>query len=226
MTSLFGGRARWVALGAVVVALAMGGIAWADIPDSGVIHGCYKTVGGGLRVIDSDQGVQCNASESPLNWNQAGVTGPTGTKGATGMTGPAGPTGAASTSVFERTVDFGDVPNDSATIGSLPLPAGKFLITAKLEVFPASVSDTDAFWDVECFLVAQGDSDHAAEADDTSDFHFSREGTMTMMVTHEFTDPGSAHVDCFDSGDRSGPSDADFASLVITAIGAGDIQHP
>jgi hypothetical protein len=217
-----GGRARWTALGAIVGALAMGGIAWADIPDSGVIHGCYKTVGGSLRVIDVSSGDGCKLGETSLSWNQSG---PTGAQGPQGPTGPTGPSGAPS--IFERALGGGDVPNDFGTIGSLPLPAGKFLITAKLKVSPSAVgSNTDDFWDVQCFLVAGNDSDGAEEADDTSDFHFSREGTMSMMVTHEFTDPGAARVDCADSGDQSGPSDADFAFLVISAIQAGDIQHP
>ena len=221
MGLLPGRRAYRAALGAMVGALAMGGIAWADIPDAGVIHGCFKTVGGGLHVIDTSAGGTCNASETLLDWNQ---TGPTGAKGSTGAAGPTGPAGPSS--VFVRALGGGDVPNDPATIGSLPLPAGRFLITAKLEVFPASVSDTDVFWEVECSLVAGSDGDAAAEADDTSDFHFSREGTMSMMVAHEFTDPGTADVDCFDRGDRSGPSDADFSDLVITAIATGDIHRP
>jgi hypothetical protein len=225
MSLLPGRRVRWFALGAIVGALAIGGIAWADIPDSGMINGCYKTVGGGLRVIDTSAGEVCNASEKQLSWNQAGPTGPKGSTGAAGPTGPTGPTGPGP-SIFERTVGFGDVPNDPATIGSLPLPAGKFLITAKLAVSQASL-DTDVFWDVECTLHAGDDFDHAAEADESAtDYHFSRQGTMSMMVTHEFTDPGDAHVDCYDNGDESGPSDADFNFLVMTAITAGDIQHP
>jgi hypothetical protein len=57
----------------------MGGIAWADIPDGGVIHGCYKATGGSLRVIDTSTAETCNPSEKPLSWNQ---TGPTGAAGA------------------------------------------------------------------------------------------------------------------------------------------------
>jgi hypothetical protein len=70
MRVLADGRARWAALGAIVGALAAGGIAWADIPDSGVIHGCYKTVGGSLRVIDASAGRQCTAGEKSLDWDQ------------------------------------------------------------------------------------------------------------------------------------------------------------
>ena len=79
MSVLTGGRARWAVLGAIVGALAVAGIAWADIPDSAVIHGCYKTVGGSLRVIDASLGEACKSGEKSLPWNQ---TGPTGTSGA------------------------------------------------------------------------------------------------------------------------------------------------
>src|SRR5437870_13046100 len=78
------GRVRLGALIAVAVGLAAGGVAYASIPDSsGVIHGCRKTVGGYLRVIDSSVSA-CNAGETQLNWNQKGATGgrgPTGDKG-------------------------------------------------------------------------------------------------------------------------------------------------
>jgi len=90
MNLLPGRRAGWAALAAVVGALAVGGIAWADIPDSGVIHGCYKTVGGALRVIDADKGGECLSSEQALPWKQTGPTGPRGATGAKGATGPAG----------------------------------------------------------------------------------------------------------------------------------------
>ena len=41
----------------------------ADIPDGGVIHGCYQK-NGNLHVIDASQGGTCNGSENALNWNQ------------------------------------------------------------------------------------------------------------------------------------------------------------
>ena len=92
---------------ALVVAGGLFGVATAvqaSIPDAnGVIHACYYTPGklsgttmraGDLRVIDTAKGQQCNADETPLTWNQRGVTGPTGAKGATGATGETGPTGS------------------------------------------------------------------------------------------------------------------------------------
>jgi hypothetical protein len=94
MGFLLGGRARWAALAAIVAALAFGGIAWADIPDSGVIHGCYnKYQLQPLRVIDTSKGQSCLGNEIALDWNQTGPTGATGLTGATGATGPTGGTG-------------------------------------------------------------------------------------------------------------------------------------
>jgi hypothetical protein len=93
------GRRGVAAAVVVVVAIAVGGIAYASIPDSnGVIHGCYVRTTGKLRVIDSG-GKGCEKGERPLNWSQTGPigttgpTGPTGATGATGATGPTGPTG-------------------------------------------------------------------------------------------------------------------------------------
>jgi hypothetical protein len=94
---LFRGTGRRLALVAVL-ALVGAGIAYAAIPDSsGVIHGCYSTKNGSLRVIDS--AAKCANGEVALNWNQqgpkgdTGATGPQGPKGDTGPAGPQGPQG-------------------------------------------------------------------------------------------------------------------------------------
>src|SRR5262249_58183468 len=86
---------------AVVAGGAVFGVATAvqaDIPDAGVIHGCYGKAGtpykGQLRVRDADQGDRCRYYENTLDWRQNGATGPTGPTGPTGATGPTGPTGA------------------------------------------------------------------------------------------------------------------------------------
>ena len=95
------GRSR---SGRLLLALAVGGAVFgiatavqADIPDAGVIHGCYGKPGtlyrGQLRVRDASRGEQCRVYENPLDWNQNGATGATGPTGATGRTGPTGPTG-------------------------------------------------------------------------------------------------------------------------------------
>jgi hypothetical protein len=98
--------------GRLLLALVVGGVVFAiasavqaSMPDAnGVIHGCYNTSlahgspTGALRVIDTAKpNGNCTSWETPLNWNQNGVTGPTGATGPTGptgLTGPTGPTGA------------------------------------------------------------------------------------------------------------------------------------
>jgi hypothetical protein len=90
--------------GRLVIALAVGaavfGIATAvqaDIPDSGVIHGCFAKPGtpqkGQLRVRDASKGEGCRYYENRVDWRVSGVTGATGATGATGPTGPTGATG-------------------------------------------------------------------------------------------------------------------------------------
>ncbi len=55
-----------VALAALIVAL--GGAAFAAIPDSsGTIHGCAKKRNGSLRVVESAG--DCRAGEFPISWN-------------------------------------------------------------------------------------------------------------------------------------------------------------
>jgi hypothetical protein len=57
-----------------------------------VIHGCYSSKTGALRVINSLT-AKCATGELALNWNQKGPKGDTGAAGAQGPVGPQGPKG-------------------------------------------------------------------------------------------------------------------------------------
>jgi len=81
---------KGITIFAVAAALAGTTIAYASIPDAQVIHGCYKSIDGKLRVIDPGTGDSCSSSETALDWNQQGPQGPTGAQGATGPQGPQG----------------------------------------------------------------------------------------------------------------------------------------
>jgi hypothetical protein len=60
--------------------VALGGVAYATIPDSdGTIHGCYQRTNGVLRVVESAG--DCRSRERALDWNQQGPTGATGPQG-------------------------------------------------------------------------------------------------------------------------------------------------
>jgi hypothetical protein len=59
------------AFGFAALMVALGGVAFAAIPDSnGTIHGCFQKSNGDLRVVEASS--NCRSSENPLNWNVQG----------------------------------------------------------------------------------------------------------------------------------------------------------
>src|SRR5215475_14360780 len=51
--------------------LVVAGVALATIPDTnGVIQGCYQSVSGNVRLVDSAS--NCRNSETPISWNAQG----------------------------------------------------------------------------------------------------------------------------------------------------------
>jgi hypothetical protein len=160
--------------GQLLVALAVGGAVFgiasavqADIPDAGVIHGCFGKPGtpqkGQLRVRDADRGEQCRFYENRLDWNQTGPTGATGVTGPTGPTGPTGATGPSGTtgptgatgptgpSDGWRGAVNGTVPTGGATIhipGVSGITLGSYLISGHVH-WDALASGSA---DLKCFL--------------------------------------------------------------------------
>jgi Collagen triple helix repeat (20 copies) len=94
-------RRGLLTVAAFAILMVAAGVAYASIPDStGVIHGCYTTGTGQLRVYDSQSSTakKCSSNERALTWNQQGpqgAQGPQGPQGAQGPQGPQGPQGAA-----------------------------------------------------------------------------------------------------------------------------------
>jgi hypothetical protein len=57
-----------------VLAVALGGVAYATIPDSGgVIPSCYGKSTGSLRVIDPSKGQHCTARQTPIESSSVGA---------------------------------------------------------------------------------------------------------------------------------------------------------
>ncbi len=91
-----------LAITAVAIVVIAGAVTYAvaDIGGGGVIHGCYKSQNGQLRLIDPATD-SCRPSETAISWSQTGPqgppgpTGPAGPQGPTGPAGPQGPTGPA-----------------------------------------------------------------------------------------------------------------------------------
>src|SRR5437870_3505192 len=89
-----GGRRAKVGVAAMATLLALAGASRASIPDSnGVIHGCYDTKKGTLRVVDTSAGGTCTTKENAITWAQQGPPGASGPTGETGSQGPMGPVG-------------------------------------------------------------------------------------------------------------------------------------
>lgn len=86
-------NARLIAGACAVVLVSGAGVAYAEVPngDTNIISGCYDTVNGQLRIVNSGQ--TCRTNEQSLQWNQAGQQGPAGPQGATGPAGETGPVG-------------------------------------------------------------------------------------------------------------------------------------
>ncbi len=98
----------------LALVFAMGGGAYAAIApaSNGVIHTCFRTSNGSLRVVRA--GARCGRRERALAFNQRGPLGPRGATGApgpigkTGATGRTGRTGTAGRSVSSATLGVGN----------------------------------------------------------------------------------------------------------------------
>ena len=197
-------RRKWT-VGAVAVAsmLAAGGVAYATIPDSGgTIHGCYARSGGSLRVID-DTVTNCKSTETSLNWNVQGQTGPQGAQGPQGpagpqgapgpqgpqgTTGPQGPTGASglshayATSTVAAPVAQDPAYSSVATIAGVP--AGTYLVWAHIDIISGG-NDLGS-----CRLAVNGSPDSGSR----SAYAPTQSGANLTLVTPETLTGGGSTV--------------------------------
>ncbi len=110
-----------------------GGVAVAAIPGAdGVIHGCYVTKSGALRVTDDGQ---CRNGETALSWSQTGPKGEPGQPGQPGPPGeqgPPGPAGAGNEIWFESRAAEVIIPGSPPgpvtwhVIADVDVPAGSY----------------------------------------------------------------------------------------------------
>jgi hypothetical protein len=88
------GRRLSLAVLVIGIGAGVGGVAYATIPNDGVINTCYLRSGGTLRVIDASV-TKCKTSETALSWNQAGQPGADGQDGEDGTDGTNGTNGVS-----------------------------------------------------------------------------------------------------------------------------------
>ena len=126
-------RGKRVAAFAAALALAGSvGIAYAAIPGpDGAIHGCVKTIGGQVRVIDPAAGGSCAASEQSLDWNLTGAHGNQGAQGPAGAQGGAGPAGSSG---LERIVEQFSTDGNGDGDGQANCSSGKRVLMGGYEL--------------------------------------------------------------------------------------------
>jgi hypothetical protein len=116
-----------------------------------------------------------------------------------------------------------DLPDDQASLGKLPLPAGSYAIFAKLDI--KVENPTADVLLVQCHLNAESDVDtgivSSIEADDQDN------GVISLNALHEFASDGFAEVTCDDAQafDPDLFTNAKWSNLRITAIRLGNFTN-
>ena len=234
-------RVRTIVGVGVGVAIIGSSVAYAAIPDpGGVIHACYGTLLGNVRVVDTGANQGCLPTENAITWNQTGPQGLPGIPGATGDTGttspqgdpgdvgPAGPQGAkgdtgpagqGGASVQQISIPRADVPSGNPTdVASLTLPTGgTWLLTATLS--PHNQSN-DSLW--TCRLNAGGATvDVHSTNTQNGGGPFGQNNDIASMsldgVTTLDGPNATVTVNC-DSGGQS-DSDVDNIQFIATRVG-------
>ena len=118
------------------------------------------------------------------------------------------------------------LPRESGPIdvATLPLPAGRFAIFAKLIIVNNGFDDDQNGHDrVLCRLHAQADFDDAETLVEENGFFF-REATagLNLQVVHTFSSPGGVTLSCFEDDSIR---DLYYTNLKITAVEASSISN-
>lgn len=204
---LSGGRLFFA--GGVAFALFAGGVAYATIPDlgTGLIHGCYSSSTGALRVIDPSKGQKCASGQRSLSWNQRGI------KGATGPRGPVGPTGPAS--LASCLPDLSNSPTWAGsahaflTVGSTSYPLSNFEVGGIGCTTPTKL------------LSVAGPSQAAVHAHSLGDLF----GSGSLSGQLELFDNTGTPIETFTFTDGRVISFSDNGSLVQITITTGGITR-
>jgi len=224
-------KRTWYAAAAVMLLTVARVATFATIPSSnGVISGCYSKSGGTLRVIDSSV-TTCGSNETLLTWIQTGpqgpigpmgpqgpqgATGPTGATGPVGATGPTGPTGPAGASgghVYSVETGGGAQPRSySLDILSLNLPAGKYIISAKISFSYFAPFLQPEPQNQNCKL-STGDS---SEAFLGTDLDPASRLSMSLLDTATLSSPGTVILHC--TGASAAIPNATLTAVTVSGI--------
>lgn len=198
--------------GTVTVLVGVGTAAGAAIAagpvSSGVVSACYKTVAasnGSHAVLLENTGHTCPSGYTHVTWNQKGQTGPQGQIGPQGQPGPQGQTGpegppGPSAGFTASTDDIGLANGTTDTsVVSLTLPAGSYIVQAKLVPFISSGVDS-----MHCDLLDTDgitvlDQDYATLNAITDSFGDTFGDTTIGLLAPLTTSGGTISVGCEDN---------------------------
>ncbi len=207
------GYANVAATMALVLAMCGGAYAASGgFSSGGTLHACANGEGV-IRLVKP--GKHCKKGQTPVAWNQTGPKGATGAAGATGPAGANGKEGPLGPSAgFQAYKDdagaFGGVQHlEPIVLGKLAVPAGNYMVTAKLIVKSQGGI-------VECRL----ENNETADAD-ISEANLEQQNggtiaiqTMYLESTASFARPGEWMVKC----ESLGTGGASASQLKIQAI--------
>lgn len=207
---------RVLAVAGTVTVLVGGGTAAgaaiaAGPVSSGVVSACYKTVAasnGSHTVVLEDTGHTCPSGYTHATWNQKGQTGPQGPVGPAGPQGPQGPQGLVGpqgprgpSAGFTASTDDVVLTNGTAdtSVVSLTLPAGSYIVQAKLVPFISSGVDS-----MHCDLLGTDgatvlDQDYATLNAITDSFGSTFGDTTIGLLASLTTSGGTISVGCEDN---------------------------
>jgi len=195
MISPFVNGSRLVTV-SLALSVALATTAGATIPSGGVIHGCFNSRTGQLRVIDVDKGASCLASETALDWSQNGQS-----VEAWSDANDFAPSVArnTATNVSDWTL---------TTLVAVALPAGKFVVTAKTALLDQNENST-----VYCAL-----SDSAGVIDWSWDSSFDDEpATLAFEAAVTLSSPDTVALKC---GSTGATTSADQSKIAAVKVGA------
>ena len=188
-------------LGALALFMALGGTGYAatgGFSSGGALHACANGEGV-IRLVKP--GKKCKKGQTAVAWNQTGPKGAAGAKGATGaagapgtngLEGPRGPS-AGFEAYNDSAGNFGPAAVPGKVMGKLAVPAGNYMVTAKLIVG----SDEG---EAQCRL----ENNETADADYSDAALEPGRFTISLESTASFSTPGEWMVKCMAiSGDSS-----------------------
>jgi hypothetical protein len=194
-----------VLAGAAIPALASGGSAPVTY------YACVTTKTGAVKIVSNT--AKCGTGQHKISWNSVGPRGLTGGRGPAGKRGAQGPAGLVRGYIDNS--GGADLTNSSlTTVGTLPLPAGKFLITAKVDAAIGSSNNGDDV--VSCDLTdSNGNTLDTTGVTLIPGLDDAAGWGMTMLGATTLTATGSVQVLC---ANGTGPGGGSAGSVVITAV--------